>query len=286
MDHSEAFVQQGEGYNNLPPPAGSEDASRVDPAIRSWETYSILKDNGTRNDYFFFEAFSALGGNDIGVIEPPFTILPREDSGLFTTCPIPGPMIKTEEVEIRDVPFDYAVPMLTGWELAYGCDNEHVKGIGIWLDNIEYEKDPAEPTGTLRYTVASELRDDDTVPFHHSRHKVTILGLNGREPADLAPFESAVQFCHKDPQGRLLVSVANNGPGDALVSTTRVVFSPGGTVEVATPPIPVGFTGTLEPIVIPPSCGGDCDFTITVDSKSEVTETNENNNVASGLCIG
>ena len=286
MDHAEAFVQQGEDYDFLTPPAGSEDASRVDPAIRSWETYAIMKDNRTRHDIAFMENFSALGGNDIGVIEPPFSILPREDTGLLTNCPIPGPETKTEEVEIREVPFDYAVPMLTGWELAYGCDDEHVKGIGIHLEDIEYEKDPAELTGTLRYTVVSELRDDDAKPFHISRHKVTILGLNGREPADLVPHESAPQFCKKDSLGRLLVSVANNGVGDAPASATQVVFSPGGTVEVATPLIPTGFIGELEPIVIPPLCGGDCDFTITVDAKSEVTETNETNNVASGGCIG
>lgn len=285
MDHSEAFVQQGEDYDFLPTPAGSEDASRVDRAIRSWESYSILKDNDRQHDYWFREFFSALGGNDIGVIQPPFTILPREDIGLFTGC-IGGPATRTEEVEIQNIPFDYAIPMLTGWELAYVCDDEHVKLIGIRLEDIAYEKDPAETTGTLRYTLVSELRDDDTSPGHVSRHKVTILGLNGREPSDLVPHESAPQFCNKDPLGRLLVSVANMGADVALESTTRVVFEGGFTVEVETPPIPADFIGTLEPIVIPPSCGPSCTFMITVDSNSEVTETNELNNVANGICIG
>lgn len=283
--HSEAYVQQGEDYDSLPPLAGSEDASRVDPAIRSWESHSIMKDNDTQNDYWFEESFSALGGNDISVIEPPFTILPREDIGLFTGC-IGGPVTKTEEVVIQDVPFDYAIPMLTGWELAYGCDDEHVKLIGIRLEDIAYEKDPTETTGTLRYTVISELRDDDTFPGHVSRHKVTILGLNGREPADLVPHESATQFCNKDPLGRLLVSVANNGADDALASATRVEFMGGAAVDVETPPIPANFIGELEPIAIPPSCTTDCTFTITVDVNSEVTETNELNNVANGQCIG
>ncbi|MFQ5881616.1 MAG: CARDB domain-containing protein [Candidatus Methylomirabilales bacterium] len=286
MDHGEAFVQQGEGYDALPTPTGSEDASRVNPTIRSWESYSILKDDAAQHDYWFEEFFSALGGNDIGVIEPPFTILPREDIGLFTGC-IGGPVTRTKEVEIRDVPFDYAIPMLTGWELAYNCDDQHVQLIGIRLEDIEYEKDPADTTGTLRYTVISELRDDDTFPGHVSRHKVTILGLNGREPADLVPHQSAVQFCNKDPLGRLLISVANNGADVALDSTTSVFFGGGVTVQVETPPIPAGFIVTLEPIVIPPSCPSvSCTFAITVDSNSEVTETNELNNVANGICIG
>lgn len=272
MDHSEAFVHQ-------------DDKSRVNPAVRTWESYSILKDNARRHTYWFIENFSALGGNDIGVIEPPFTILPREDFGPFIGC-IGIHVTRTEDVVIEDIPFDYAIPMLSGWELAYNCDDQHVKSIGIRLENIAYEKDPAELTGTLRYTVVSELRDDDTFPGHISRHKVTILGLNGREPSDLVPFESAHQFCNIDPLGRLLISVANNGADDAPASTTRIKFERGEIVEVVTPPIPVNFTVTLDPVEIPPFCGTDCEFTITVDSKSEVTETNEINNVASGQCIG
>ena len=198
-----------------------------------------------------------------------------------------GPVTRTEKVEIRDVPFDYAIPMLTGWELAYNCDDEHVKLIGIRLQDISYEKDSAETTGTLRYKVVSDLRDDDTSPGHVSRHKVTILGLNGREPGDLVPHERKVDFCNKDPLGRLSVSVANNGEDDVLASTTRVVFRVGGTVDVDTPPIPAGFIGTLEPIALPPLCNFfGCTFTITVDVNSEVTETDELNNVANGRCRG
>jgi len=50
--------------------------------------------------------------------------------------------------------------------------------IGVWVDNIQYDKDPDEATGTLRYRVSSVMRDNDLVPFHIARHKVSILGLN------------------------------------------------------------------------------------------------------------
>jgi len=286
MDHGESFVEQGKDYDVFPNPVGLENASRFDQTIRSWESYYILKDNHIHHDYYYGEFFSALGGNDIGVIEPPFTILPREDIGFFAGC-LGTDVKRTKEVEILDVPFDYAIPMLTGWEIGYHCDDQHVKDIGIWLEDIEFEKDPAESTGTLRYTVVSELRDDDTFPGQISSHKVNILGINGREPADLVPYELAVQFCNKDSLGRLLVSVANIGADDAPGSTTRLEFEDGSIVEVETPPIAANFIGTLEPIAIPPSCpGSDCDFTIIVDSNSEVTETNELNNVANGRCIG
>ena len=285
MDHSEAFVKQGENYERLPAPAGSEDANRFDPAIRTWKTYSILKNDDSKNNYLFNELFSAVGGNDIGVIEPPFAILPRDPLGFFEGCITTSP-IKTEDVEIRDIPFDYAVPVLTGWELGFHCGHQHVKSIGIRLEEIEYEKDPAEATGILRYKMISELRDDENNPGVVSSHKVTILGLNGREPADLVPQDnSAVQFCNTDPQGRLLVSVANIGTDDAPASTTSIDFGGGVLVEVATPPIPANFTVTLDPVNMQ-SCEGDCSFSIRVDSKLEVTETNEVNNITDGKCVG
>jgi hypothetical protein len=290
LDHSEAFVERGKEYHLFfDDPEIS--ATRFDETIRTWETYVILKDNHRRHDYVFWGFFSALAGNDISVIEPPFTILPKEDAG-WQGCVTERGGRKTQRVEIRNLPFDYAIPMLTGWDLSYSCNDQNVDEIGIWLENIRYEKGPGSATGTLRYTVISELRDEDASPGHFSRHKVSILGLNGREPADLVPHDLKSQFCNKDSEGRLLVSVANNGTGDALASSTDVHFSSGGIgtitpVTVLTPPIPRGFIATLDPIVIPPFCGlDDCSFTIRVDSKSDVTESNEANNFARGSCIG
>ena len=65
--------------------------------------------------------------------------------------------------------------MLTGWELEYGCDDEHVTEMGIWIENWSYDLGPQG--GTLRYTVSSVLRDKDSDPEHTRTKKVTILGL-------------------------------------------------------------------------------------------------------------
>jgi CARDB len=294
LDHAEAFVRAGDSYDFLLPPAGSADASRVDQTIRRWESYSILKENDLRHYYSFWEHFSALAGNDLTVIEPPFTILPKEDIGLGEGC-LGGPEVglHSQDVEVRNLRFDYVVPVLSGWDLRYACDDEHVKEIGIWLENITYEKEPGSPTGTLRYTVVSVLRDDDDWPGHYSRHKVTILGLNGREPADLVPYESAPSFCKKDADGRLLVTVSNSGKGDAPASTTEVRFNTLGRIKlidppitlIATPPIPRGFIATLEPVDLPPLCANGCSITITADFHSDVMEIDESNNVAEGSCI-
>ena len=76
--------------------------------------------------------------------------------------------------------------------------------------------------------------------------------------------------------------VATLGNPDAVASTTRVVFSSlGGDTEIdlPTPELRVGFSVTLEPVVLPPQCAtNDCNVTVTVDADKVVTESRENNN--------
>ncbi len=107
---------------------------------------------------------------------------------------------------------------------------------------------------------------------------------------DLVPVPDprpGVGFCRRDDQGRLLVSVKNQGSANAPASTTTVHFSPGGSFDLPTPPIPAGGTVDLPPLPIPPSCfNPDCNFRIVVDSKHQVVESDEGNNFASGTCLG
>jgi hypothetical protein len=114
-----------------------------------------------------------MGGTDVSTIQPPFFILPNNSvSGGFG-----GAGLKTQDVVIDSIPFDYAIPMLTGWDIGYTTSDQHVKEIGIWLDNLHYTKATNDPAGTLQYRVSSVLHDDDTFPNNYFRHKVTILGL-------------------------------------------------------------------------------------------------------------
>lgn len=178
FDHSENFVEYGKKYQKafgdvsapLPPPISLANSGFV-----SWNTYSILKDNDLRRNYMFGEMVSALGGNDVGVLQPPFSILPEEDHGTCAYMQYGG--VKTEEFVIENVPFEYAIPMLTGWDLSYPCHDRNVKEIGIWIDEWNYVKDPAAPTGRLSYKLSSVLRDKDSDAAHYYSHKITILGL-------------------------------------------------------------------------------------------------------------
>ena len=98
------------------------------------------------------------------------------------------------------------------------------------------------------------------------------------------------ELCNLDPAAaapRLIVSVRNQGPASAGPSITRVEFNPGGSFDLATPPVPPGGAVDLPPLRVPASCfNPNCQFQITVDSASNVYESNAANNSASGRCTG
>jgi hypothetical protein len=188
LDHTEIVVETKKEYEKgevkIPAPLPAA-VSRADSGFVSWSPYAIFKDDDTRRDYFFGEVVSAFGGADVGVLQPPFSILPVESSGLFCAA-LGGSGVKTEEFDIENIPFEFAIPMLTGWELQYkGCGDEHVKEIGVWIDEWSYTKPPGAQAGTLHYKLSSILRDDDTLPDFAFSHKVSVLGL--RPLARVAP---------------------------------------------------------------------------------------------------
>jgi len=168
---AENRLQYKKGYNaEGPAPLPNPPASPVDSGFVSWNTYAIFKDNDSRRDYGFGEMVSALGGNDVGVLQPPFSILPKEGESAEIVN-VGG--VKTKEFVIENIPFEFAIPVLTGWELGYVTDDQHVRDVGVWIDDSIYELG----VGRLRYKLSSILADNDKDPEHYYRHKVTVLGI-------------------------------------------------------------------------------------------------------------
>lgn len=101
----------------------------------------------------------------------------------------------------------------------------------------------------------------------------------------------SIDFCKRDSAGKLVVTVRNQGSGNASASKTAVEFVPGGimpTGGIETGPIPAGEVKEVA-FDIPAGCfNPDCEFRITVDAGNNVSEgtTNEGNNSADGRCIG
>jgi hypothetical protein len=178
MDHSEAFLEKDKRYrkkfsdafSSLPHSTGGKGSGFI-----SWESSVIFKDNSTRRDYAFGELVSGVGGEDLGVIDPPFSILPEEDISYCGS--VEGHGRRTREYIVEKIPYEYAVPVLSGWDLNYLCDDEHVKEMGVLIDKFRYAKAPNASTGTLYYTLSSVLKDKNNYPDFVSRHKIRILGI-------------------------------------------------------------------------------------------------------------
>ena len=154
-------------------PLGSSAAAQAGGEFVSWKSSTIMKDDSRRRDHKFVEFVSGMGGSDVEIIQPELAVLPREDRGGASS----GASLKSEEVVINNLPYFCAVPMLTGWDIGYARDDQKIKELGIFLENVSYERPTSSSVGTLRYKVSSIVKDDDTVPDNYFRHKVTILGL-------------------------------------------------------------------------------------------------------------
>ncbi len=85
--------------------------------------------------------------------------------------------VVTREFRIERVPFQRALPILAGWDLRYESNDNEVERIGIWIDEIRYEKDPVSPVGTLIYKLSSVLDDQNQTPPFVASHNVQVLGL-------------------------------------------------------------------------------------------------------------
>jgi hypothetical protein len=110
------------------------------------------------------------------------------------------------------------------------------------------------------------------------------------EKPDLVPVpdpQPGVGYCRVDTEKLLVITVKNQGNGDAGPSTTQVDFGAFGSADIPTPAIPAGGSVSLPGIKFPDHCfNPDCDFRIGVDFGNAVGESDEGNNVANGLCLG
>src|SRR5437763_6370504 len=134
------------------------------------------------------------------------------------------------------------------------------------------------------YTAAGSTGRVETM--HIERYTPRRLdGGGGGGLPDLIPVPDATgNFC-KGKNGKLIVTVRNQGTAAAGASTTKVDFGIAQSSQ-PTPPLNPGASADVE-FDIPTGCfRPDCSFRILVDSGFVITESNEGNNAASGTCVG
>lgn len=181
--------------------------------IVTWDSEAILKDDAQWRSYSLNELVATLGGRHVDVLQLPFTIAPRQPSGGNGCISGNYPIYSVTEYEVPGLPFEYALPMLTGWDLWYPCGDEHVGEIGMWVHDVTYDKAPDGSGGTLRYTVTSILRDKDSRPGHGALPMVSILGLQVARPfAEASPSRLVFPYCTRsDIVGPQRVTLTNGG---------------------------------------------------------------------------
>jgi hypothetical protein len=230
LDPGAGFIADGKRYATPHPAFGGVD--QIGRTFYTWETKRILKDNALRRDYRSGEIVSVASGSGVAAVSPPFTIVPFEDHGNCVS--LEG--TDSESRTILSVPFDVAIPVLTGWDLAYVCGDRHVEEIGVWIDDVAYHAGEPGPStnGRIDYTVHYILHDRDRGDANHFRHRVSVLGLRRIPPPGLvtpAPSLSVLpevlRFPYPDQRGRpsTIRSVLMNNFGNAPADRTTIAIS-------------------------------------------------------------
>lgn len=156
-----------------------EDEVANNGGLLKWESTSVLRDNQSRS-LRAGSHMSLIGGRDVDwtygqwefeeVVEASAPC-----AGLLDTCwHEDGHDRETREMVASVLPeFDYAIPLLTGFDLRYPSEDAHVKTMGTWLEQISW--DPA--TKRLSYQIGSILEDQNGAPTFLADHNVIVLGF-------------------------------------------------------------------------------------------------------------
>jgi hypothetical protein len=162
-----------------------------DPRREVWEFQTVLKDNKKPRNikaYWTSETVALIGGTGIGIMRQPFELQARRfEKPWYSRCVSADGERRTDSFVVENVPFQHAVPVLTGFDMSFNCGDQHVKEVGARIVDFSYERPPGSATGTLRYRLESVLRDKSGKPNHRVDHRVHVLGFG---PGRQEPFDS------------------------------------------------------------------------------------------------
>ena len=169
----------------------------------AWTSRALFKDNDASHDYYAGELISTLTYRSPEQLHPTqvwqqtpqgwkaqnnAVSLTPEASESF--CTVIGDSTREEHYKV-DVPYEYAVPVLAGWELGYGCTDHHVRQIGAQITEFHYERAANGSGGTLFYTLSLAL-GDDSGNINYGGASIDVLGMRplSAGPHPLAPADA------------------------------------------------------------------------------------------------
>jgi hypothetical protein len=167
----------------------------------TWTSDVILKDNSDRT-YRAGQLATVLTGESVTQWKPETVLMesgrpeapgflvndleltPADDA---SACLFNEDSTREYRFRIDNVPYTWAMPMLTGWDLGTPCDDEHVKKIGAWIDDFQWVRNPGDSAGTLTYSVKTIVADKSPDSGLVDGFKVEVLGIDIIEPPGNAP---------------------------------------------------------------------------------------------------
>jgi hypothetical protein len=168
-----------------------------------WTSAALLKDNGVQ-PFTAAELVAPLLGPSVSTWEPrealhrvfaigrrpywelsdvTFGLIGRNGYDCWTCGYVTSPKTLSDDYSV-EVPFTYAVPMLTGWDLGDPFSDHHVLEVGAYIDHFRFVPNSNGRSGRLYYTVVSTYSDDGSSVGNSAHHKVTVLGFS---PVDTSP---------------------------------------------------------------------------------------------------
>lgn len=155
----------------------------------AWTTRALFKDNAVVNDFYIGQLVSTLSYSAPEQFHPAEVLLETADGWVpqrnkvdltpfdgDSSCTAVGnstPSLLSYRV---DVPYAYAVPVLSGWELGYVCTDHHVRQIGAAIVDWRFERREDGLGGSIYYTIEQALGDDSD-NINYARVSVDVLGL-------------------------------------------------------------------------------------------------------------
>jgi len=185
----------------------------------AWTSRALFKDNAAANDFYAGQLVSTMTYSSPERFHP--AEVSRETSQGWvpqwnkvdltpfsgsSSCSAVGPSTPSVTQYRVDVPYAYAVPVLSGWELGYVCTDHHVRQLGAAIIDWRFERRPDGLGGTLYYTV-EHLLGDDSDNVNYARVSVDVLGMkplsSGPQPmfgsGDVVGFDKSAAVAYSHP---------------------------------------------------------------------------------------
>jgi len=153
----------------------------IDKSYVSWESLGIFKNGDDPNTFYFGDNVVGVAGDHFSMIQPHYSITPKKQrSWGVGVLSAEQPKIIKETTRVVSLPYQFAVPVLTGWNIYLKEDEEQVRELGVWIESFKWTRKGMQ-SGDLEYTIAYTY-DDDEKSTPTGEIGVSFFGVTGLFP--------------------------------------------------------------------------------------------------------